>query len=153
MAHSVAKHLQKAGENKAFSGSLQRNTPTQTGWAITAAFYSALHFVQAYLVSIGADVRNHIDREHHVEQMPDLQSIYADYRDLQTLSENCRYEMNEYNEQVYLDAVESLDLVERHIQGLLATKQPPSPSRSIHTNRPQHREEPRPMPGRPSTRV
>jgi hypothetical protein len=60
-------------------------------WAITGLFYSALHYVEAYLATKGIHFRRHKLRDSWIYRDAALKPIYIDYRELQTESEDARY--------------------------------------------------------------
>lgn len=62
-------------------------------WAAVATFYSAMHYVQAYLVANGlSSVDNHRDRNQWVALESKLKPIYPSYKRLYDISWSCRYE-------------------------------------------------------------
>ena len=58
---STNEHLAKAQGNKTFAYNLGVTTPTAIGWALTALFYSALHYVEAYNAKYGQHFSKHED--------------------------------------------------------------------------------------------
>ncbi len=63
-------------------------------WAVTALFYSALHYVDAYIASsTGVSSSNHNERNYLVDSVVSLTEIRQAYSDLYRLSRNVRYEI------------------------------------------------------------
>jgi hypothetical protein len=80
-------HRAKAEHNEFFC--------TDTGepfwdWAITGAFYCALHYVESYLASLHPPT--HKIRDSLIYREHNLKAIYDDYRELQEESRNARYD-------------------------------------------------------------
>jgi hypothetical protein len=84
-------HLNKARKNKEFAESLKLDNPTCVGWALTALFYSALHYIDAYNAKYNKHCRTHQDLTDNIERNPVLEAISDDYSDLLTFSWNARY--------------------------------------------------------------
>jgi hypothetical protein len=87
-----SEHLAKAQNNKKFASSLSPDTPTSIGWALTALFYSALHYVDAYNAKFNTRFTKHELRNKDIGRNPILMPIHDDYMDLCTFSYNARYE-------------------------------------------------------------
>jgi hypothetical protein len=84
-------HLAKAISNRRFADALNVSTPTATGWALTALFYSALHYVEAYNAQYNTHFSKHEDLSSDIGRNPVLSSIHDDYKDLSNFSWNARY--------------------------------------------------------------
>jgi len=84
-------HRDKAIHNEDFVAEL--NNP-YWDWAITATFYSALHYVEAFLACkpIPIHSRNHEVRDDNIQRDALLTRIYDDYRQLKDDSHNARYD-------------------------------------------------------------
>lgn len=91
---SVKQHIDKAKYNEQFFEDVKYDYPD---WAITGLFYSALHYVDAYLVSKGHSAEDHKTRLWFVESTKELKPIYANYRAMYDYSINARYKMHEFN--------------------------------------------------------
>ena len=85
-------HLDKAERNEAFALTQDHSVATPAEWAITANFYSALHYIQAYFVSVGKNYVTHDTRDSALRRDPKLAPIYDDYRELKSLSREARYD-------------------------------------------------------------
>lgn len=81
-------HRVKADHNEALS--LHLKEPF-SDWAVTGMFYSATHFVESYLATVGIHFTNHSLRESYVYRDVKLKPISRDLRTLRTHSEDARY--------------------------------------------------------------
>lgn len=62
MSRTPAEHLEQARDNLTVAESLLQQhgqDPPFVQWAVVAAFYCAMHCIQAHLVRLGADPRSH----------------------------------------------------------------------------------------------
>lgn len=69
--------------------------PTSAGWVLTAFFYSALHFSEAYLNKISVAPKNHSERTDQIKRLPELAKIYTHYRHLSDLGYNTTFTFTE----------------------------------------------------------
>lgn len=97
MAFSRDEHLQKVAENATFLASIDQSVPGAVGWSITVLFYGALHYVEAYFCSRAKGYNNHYSRATAIQQDSVIKSVYADYRDLENLSREARYDVSAFN--------------------------------------------------------
>jgi hypothetical protein len=91
-------HLDQARENRAHAEWLISTNPTDPAalrWAVTAAFYSALHGLTAHLATRGNRVRNHSARAGALRDPSSgvPPSLVFAYRILNDLSLGARYEL------------------------------------------------------------
>ena len=119
-------HLAKAQGNKTFAYNLSVTTPTAIGWALTALFYSALHYVEAYNAKYHQHFSRHEDLSREIGRNPVLQPIYDDYKDLLAFSWNARYRPVQYDAAKLVEAKEYHAAVEQVVSGLLGIS-PPRP--------------------------
>lgn len=89
-------HLRQARANLAHAEGLLRATPadpTAMQWAVTAAFYCAVHCIEAHLARYRLHSRTHQDRVRHMTdpRVGIPPSVYAAYRRLKQRSEGARY--------------------------------------------------------------
>ncbi len=61
-------------------------------WKVTGTFYSALHYVDAYLATHNIHPATHSVRLGYVRTDPKLKPVSRDYRDLLNESRTARYE-------------------------------------------------------------
>jgi len=114
-------HLEKAKRNKEilFNHLLQfiERCPE---WITVVAFYSALHFVDAYFAKLGLHFQHHQERNREVEySLPD---IFLAYYRLYDLGVNSRYgciKDNPTSEEAKDVIKEDLPKVVKFIQGLV----------------------------------
>jgi hypothetical protein len=84
--------LAKAKKNEAFASGLETSTVTGIEWSITIKFYAALHYVQAYFASkqLGTPI-THSHRASAIQRDAVISAVYDDYRELEDLSRDARY--------------------------------------------------------------
>ncbi|MEQ1949172.1 MAG: hypothetical protein ABL995_18410 [Bryobacteraceae bacterium] len=116
---SQAEHLYKATNNKLFADGIARDNPTAAGWILTALFYSALHYVEAFNAKFNCHFSRHEDLNRDLERNPQLCPIYDEYRDLSTFSWNARYQPVKYGDAQLREAYEAHSMVVKHINALL----------------------------------
>jgi hypothetical protein len=119
MPPTASDHVGKADENKKFGLGMNATHPTSAGWALTALFYSALHYTEAYFFNSSVSLQNHVKRNNAIKFDPKLKIIFPHYKYLFDYSFNARYRLNRYGKADVDKAKPSLDAVERHIKGLL----------------------------------
>ena len=87
---NALEHLAKARRNrKSLVDDLLKLVGTCPEWVAVVAFYSALHFVDAYYAKIGMHFQHHIERNREVaDSLPD---IFESYYRLYDVSVNSRY--------------------------------------------------------------
>ncbi len=88
-----AEHLERARENEQFAESLDFSLTIDYAWAITALFYSALHYVDAYCVKYIHKPISHDDRERIMDGNLFLSEILKPYMTLQHASKQARYHL------------------------------------------------------------
>jgi hypothetical protein len=93
-------HLDQARMNRALAERLlvQASGPTDVQWAVVAAFYCAVHCMQAYLIGLGYDPPSHAERRDLIV-LPSS-GVPADvrwsYRWLKQRSESARYRLGQF---------------------------------------------------------
>ena len=87
---TLNQHLPLAESNERFVESISSLPARFPDWEITALFYSALHYVDAFLSTQGIHPRSHENRIRSIRQYADS---WEDYRDLYNLSLDARYNM------------------------------------------------------------
>ncbi len=73
--------------------------PTSLQWAVTAAFYCAVHCMQGYLVDRGQDPQNHTDRRKAIADPANAIPLHVQvaYRSLYQLSKKARYRLGVFH--------------------------------------------------------
>ncbi len=94
----VHDHVTKAKHDEAFVLSLELSTTPYLDWAITALFYAALHYVEAYFATMKRHSPDHRTRDSAVHRDFKIKGIYNDYNELKNYSINARYYMVPFSE-------------------------------------------------------
>ena len=100
---NLNQHLALAESNKRFAESIASLPVRFPGWETTVLFYSALHYVDAFLATQGIHPRNHDSR---IESVKSYIRSWEDYRHLYRLSLGARYNMASFTPAV-ADAVKA----------------------------------------------
>lgn len=96
---SSTQHLDKARSNLNFAQFVARSSRGFIDWVITAYFYAALHYIEAYFdLFHQVHYRKHAYRSRAISNDPRLSPIYNDYRRLQTYSETARYGIKQFDD-------------------------------------------------------
>lgn len=107
---STAEYLQQAAHNFSLSEFLRKDKEEYLDWAVTCLYYSAIHYVNAYLEKCGKTIpRRHRGydpggnpgRLDAVQHDPALRPIYANYRYLDDESRDARYELRKCSKDEY----------------------------------------------------
>ncbi len=98
MDPSTQQHLARARRNRDVAEALVAPTarsivsPPAFEWAIVAAFYAAVHYVNAYLWErLRREPRNHDERTNMVAALNDLRPTFRSYSRMQDLAFRARY--------------------------------------------------------------
>lgn len=95
MEQRTRDHLRTAEANEAFARSILEQgqpMPVSVNWAVVAAFYAAVHDVNAYLWETARlEPKHHTDRENVMELWPALNPMLGSYLKLKDYSINARY--------------------------------------------------------------
>ena len=84
-------HLEIARQNEHFVQSLDLSSGVARGWASTAAFYAALHYVEAFFATRGTHFSHHRSRDNNLVLHSETRSIYDQYCELKNISSRARY--------------------------------------------------------------
>jgi HEPN domain len=114
-----AEHLAKAVQNEGVLRSLNPSIAGAAEWSITVAFYAAVHYVQSYLVANDVKSSTHTSRANAIRRDARLQSIYDDYRELENMSRDARYDSTPFSRQDVDYALECLKAVRDGVKALL----------------------------------
>ena len=93
---SKEQHVEQASKNERFYNSFDLDKTEFLDWAVTALFYSLLHYVDAYLAVKGVKgyhPKSHANRTPLVSMESNLKQIYSKYRRLKDESELARYQI------------------------------------------------------------
>jgi len=125
---SVRMHLTAFVDNRAFAEDLlQQGRPTALRWAVTAAFYAALHMIRAYAAAKGVNIVNHSEGETFMQRSPEVSRGFPTYKALKELSESARYFHQSMEAQHVEQALRKVTAVESLVMGKLAKKAPDAP--------------------------
>jgi hypothetical protein len=84
-------HLSQAGRFTSFLSSLSPEQPYKE-WLLVLWFYIALHYVEAFLVTVRPRLRTHESRREDMRQFPETRAILNEYQQLYKLSKEARYD-------------------------------------------------------------
>jgi hypothetical protein len=94
---SKAQHLKQAQHNEAFLATFDLAKSPYLDWAVTAAFYSALHYVRALMAKYGyMNVSSYGDMDKAFDRLSLLKNnpaVHDSYRQLKDDSRDARYNM------------------------------------------------------------
>lgn len=122
-------HLTAFVDNRAFAEDLLRqNKPIALRWAVTAAFYAALHMIRAYAAAKGVNIVNHSEGETFMQKSPEVSRGFPTYKALKELSESARYFHQSMQAQHVEQALSKVASVESLVMGKLAKKAPEAPN-------------------------
>lgn len=120
MEERTQKHLSTARANQDYSLTIFHDddaSATELNWAAVAAFYAAMHAVNAYLWELARlEPVNHRDRRDIIEQWPTLGPLRAAYAALFDQSVTARYKPDSKVTRSRLNT-----LVNRHLTRVLTT--------------------------------
>lgn len=78
-------------------------------------FYTALHYVEAYLATKRIHSGSHPIRDSNINRDSVLRAIYPDYRDLKDESRTARYDVVKFSEQDVKDMQKNLETIKKVI--------------------------------------
>jgi hypothetical protein len=86
---NVERHINQWKHNRQFAKTIDSK---YRDWQITAIFYTALHFIDAALASLGVEVADHGDRNNQVLTNGSFAAIRSQYMNLYRISRVTRYD-------------------------------------------------------------
>jgi hypothetical protein len=110
-------HINRAEENEQMAKAMDLSKGVNVGWAITIIYYSALHYVDAYLEVQSIRPPNHEERDARVNSK--LKDIYNEYRYLKHKSREARYSIANYTKENFYSACPKLSKIKTYILGRL----------------------------------
>lgn len=115
----VNTHLRVARNNEDFSRDLISEN-RYLDWAVTGIFYSAIHYVEAYLATQAIHSASHRGRDTEIYSDTNLRHIYDEISDLKNDSTQTRYQGYVFSQSEILSRIRPcLERVKSHIQSLL----------------------------------
>ena len=112
-------HILKAQANEAFALSLDDKRTSNIDWIITALFYSAIHYVEAYLANLNIHPTTHRARDSAIERDLRLKDIFEDYGELKNYSINARYYMVHFSSADVSYLISCLNRIKSNVASLL----------------------------------
>jgi hypothetical protein len=116
---SKDEHLSKARENQAFAESLLTSGRAERQWGLIVRFYSAVHYVEAYLSGVNRGTATHEARRRAIRERRELAAVAASFNELYNLAWNARYLCLACPLEDVIRAHDILLQVQRHIENLL----------------------------------
>ena len=111
-------HRQKAEHNE--RASVDFEAGLYVDWAVTALFYAAVHWIDAYLVQYWPSPGNHADRFELMRRERAVRPIRALYQDLYQRSLDSRYNCEAFQiRDVQRLRQARFEPIRRHLEGLL----------------------------------
>lgn len=94
---SKQEHLNQADKNERFYGLCDLDNSEFLDWAVTALFYSVLHYVDAFLAEqLNYHPLDHQHRTPSVAKLDQLNPIHREYMRLKDESEKARYKIKHF---------------------------------------------------------
>ncbi len=118
---SSTDHIHQANHNRSLATNLSTGTVEYPDWAVTVAFYTALHIVESYFArKRGIHSADHKNRDSNFVSFPELRSVYRNYAELKRLSMKSRYQcqLASWNATEVQNAIKLLNKIESHINTL-----------------------------------
>ncbi len=110
-------HLNRAKHNWNFYKTITDSE--YLDWSVNALFYTALHYVDAYLDTEGYDPTNHGKRLTLVSSEHNLRGIFYDYQMLKDESEAGRYRLKHFSAEEVSDLESTCDRIRTYIQSII----------------------------------
>lgn len=88
---SKSQHIEIAQQNEQFFAALNLSSGPARGWASTAAFYAALHYVEAFFWTKAKHSADHRTRDNNLVQYTETMAIYNQFCELKNISTRARY--------------------------------------------------------------
>ena len=100
---------------------LENDGVDHSDWIVIAAFYQAVHWIDAYLLTRKYKPKNHDTRQTYMGRCPDLYCITNYYTSLKDASEDARYRKKsyEYDSTGFEEAVKKSCIIVAHVKKLM----------------------------------
>jgi uncharacterized protein (UPF0332 family) len=85
------RYLQQAAHNEKFFFSFDIEKTEFRDWAVVGAFYSAVHLINAYLLTQGYEPKDHHTRDNAIKMYSVTKKIAWEYSELKNHAFNARY--------------------------------------------------------------
>lgn len=118
---TVAKHVESAKRNQTFAEHFDLDQTDFRDWVVTGYFYSALHWIDAYLIRENKKTDDgHASRNTLTNTERELTTISRPYRKLYSYSRNARYNLVEFTAQeIRRDVIPKVKEIRGHMEKLL----------------------------------
>jgi hypothetical protein len=117
---NTTEHVNQAKSNEAVAEYLDGSP--YPDWRATALFYAAVHYVQAYFVSLNPPRRfkRHADRDDAIQSDTHISARWDDYRSLKDWSKQSRYSgvkpgANDFRDDIF----PALNAIKKHLRAFL----------------------------------
>lgn len=118
---SEGDHTLKAKQNELFADSLDKSDPICESWAVVAAFYSALHYLESYFARYSVNCGNHDGREKEIKRDIRIRPALAPYKFLYAQGRTARYHCVGLKPQTYVNDIKPrLTELKRQIEHALS---------------------------------
>jgi hypothetical protein len=81
-------HIAKAEGNSTLALSMTLESQPKIDWALVILFYAEMHYVEAYLATVGQHLRSPTARDNFVGRDARVRKIFSEYQDLKYYSYN-----------------------------------------------------------------
>jgi hypothetical protein len=112
-------HVNKARNDEIFAQKTDPKTSVDCEWAVTALFYAALHYVEAYFATKNMHYDRHGDRESALRRESAIKALWDDYRTLKRHSRKARYYPVTFTKSDIQNAIPPLEKIRTHISAFL----------------------------------
>ncbi len=113
-------HVAKAEGNQEVYDLLDTASQSRIDWKLTIAFYTAMHYVEAYLAKDRDEhLRSHTTRDRCVAQDSELRKVQIEYAHLKYFGYNARYERPQFTARNVREAEGYLTALKTHLLRLL----------------------------------
>jgi hypothetical protein len=94
MNDQTGMHYRRFQYNAALASRMEQALPQHLDWCAVAAFYAAMHVLDAYLSTkqFAFPIDSHPNRNRAIRLSPELRRFGTSYRELQEVSEQVRYD-------------------------------------------------------------
>ena len=89
---------------------------TAIDWALITLFYAGVHYVEAYLATIGQHVRSHQTRDNIMGRDRNLRNVFKNHGDLKSFGYTARYETSTFAASIVEDASSYLSEIKTHLE-------------------------------------
>jgi hypothetical protein len=117
---TAKQHLGQATRNEKLAATLSKTEYRE--WTVTVIFYSAVHYIEAFLAGHGHHCDDHAERNERIAEIPQLRTIRKEYDTLRTLSRQARYHALPIEPDDVNVAQQKLETIRSHIMYMLTGK-------------------------------